>query len=211
MALQLQIIPVTTYQQNATLLWCDESKKAAVVDPGGDIDMILSAAAALELQLENIYLTHGHLDHVGGAGELAQQLNIDIIGPHKDDLFWLQSMDEQSSMFGFPKPVKFTPSQWLEEGDVIRVGKEQLDVLHCPGHTPGHVVFYHAASQLAIVGDVIFKRSIGRSDFPKGNHNDLIASIKNKLLPLGDEVRFIPGHGPNSTMGSEAKNNPFLK
>ena len=211
MALQYKIIPVTPYEQNSTILWCDKTNKAAIVDPGGDLDKILSAINELNVTLEAIYLTHGHIDHAGGAGELSQKLSLPISGPHKADLFWLEGLPSQSQMFGFPQAIKFIPNLWLEDGDTIKVGNEQLAVLHCPGHTPGHVVFYHPSSQLALVGDVLFNGSVGRSDFPQGDHETLIHSIKNKLLPLGDKVSFIPGHGPNSTMGYEAKNNPFLQ
>ncbi|TVQ67028.1 MAG: MBL fold metallo-hydrolase [Oceanospirillales bacterium] len=208
--LKYRIIPVTPFQQNATLLWCDETLEAAVIDPGGDLHKIMSAVEQEGISLTQILLTHGHIDHVGGTAELAENLKLPIIGPHLDDQFWIDGLAQQSSMFGFPGVKSFTPARWLNEGDQVKVGNEVLDVLHCPGHTPGHVVFYHADSQLAQVGDVIFNGSIGRTDFPKGNHSDLIASIRKKLFPLGDTVRFIPGHGPMSTFGEERRTNPFV-
>ncbi len=205
-----QVIPVTAYQQNCSLIWCNTTKKAALIDPGGDVDILLAAVEKQGLQLEKLLLTHGHLDHVGGAEKIAKKLNLPIIGPHQADLFWLENLPRQCEMFNFPKTESFEPDQWLEEGDQIKVGELLLEVLHCPGHTPGHVVFYNATATLAFVGDVLFSGSVGRSDFPQGDHATLIRSIKNKLLPLGDEVEFVPGHGPNSTFGRERLNNPFL-
>lgn len=207
--MQYEIIPVTGFQQNCTLFWCEQTKEAAVIDPGGDSDKILSRVEALGLTLSQIWLTHGHIDHAGATGELTDRLNLPVIGPHKADAFWIDALAQQSQMFGFPQAVPFTPNRWLEDGDTVQIGQEVLQVLHCPGHTPGHVVFYHAQSQLAQVGDVLFKGSIGRTDFPQGNHGDLIASIREKLFPLGDEVRFIPGHGPMSDFGQERASNPF--
>lgn len=204
-----EIIPVTAFQQNCTLLWCDETKQAAVVDPGGDIDRILAKVADKGLVLTKILLTHGHIDHAGGTSALAKSCGVEIEGPHQDDLFWLEGLPQQSQMFGFPACDLFTPNRWLEEGDVVTIGQHQLQVLHCPGHTPGHVVFYHAESALALVGDVLFQGSIGRTDFPKGDHSTLIRSIREKLFPLGDEVVFIPGHGPKSSFGRERASNPF--
>lgn len=208
--LKYRVIPVTPFQQNATLLWCDETREAAIVDPGGDLQKILSAAEAEGVNLTQILLTHGHIDHVGGTAELAESLKLPIQGPHQDDQFWIDGLDQQSRMFGFASVKRFSPSRWLQDGDQVQVGLETLDVLHCPGHTPGHVVFYHAASGLAQVGDVLFHGSIGRTDFPKGNHADLIHSIRHKLFPLGDDVRFIPGHGPMSSFGDERQHNPFV-
>ncbi len=208
--MQYQIIPVTSYQQNCSLVWCELSKKAALIDPGGDIERLLSAVDQHGLILEKILLTHGHLDHVGGAKQMATQLAIPIVGPHKEDLFWLQSLPQQAEMFGFDAAIAFQPDHWLVDGENVSIGEQQLEVLHCPGHTPGHVVFYHARAQLAFVGDVLFQGSIGRTDFPKGDHEQLIQSITEKLLPLGDQVTFVPGHGPCSTFGHERKHNPFL-
>lgn len=207
--MQYEIIPVTGFQQNCTLLWCESTQAAAVIDPGGDLDKILARVDALQLKLEQIWLTHGHIDHAGATGELAEKLGLPVIGPHKDDAFWLESLAQQSQMFGFPAAKPFTPTRWLEDGDEVNLGEESFQVIHCPGHTPGHVVFYHEGAQLAQVGDVLFQGSIGRTDFPKGNHGELIRSIREKLFPLGDEVRFIPGHGPMSTFGQERVSNPF--
>lgn len=208
--LKYRLIPVTPFQQNATIIWCDHTLDAAIIDPGGDLQKILQAVDQEGISLSKILLTHGHIDHVGGTAELADALKLPIIGPHLDDKFWIDRLDQQSSMFGFPGVKSFTPSRWLQEGDQVKVGDEVLDVLHCPGHTPGHVVFYNADSKLAQVGDVLFNGSIGRTDFPKGNHADLINSIRKKLFPLGDAVRFIPGHGPMSTFGEERRHNPFV-
>lgn len=204
-----EIIPVTAFQQNCTLLWCDKTKQAAVVDPGGDIERILAKVAEKGLTLTKILLTHGHIDHAGGTSALAKQAAIDIEGPHQEDQFWLEGLPQQSQMFGFPACELFTPTRWLEDGDEVTVGELSLQVLHCPGHTPGHVVFYHQDSALALVGDVLFQGSIGRTDFPKGDHATLIRSIREKLFPLGDEVVFIPGHGPLSSFGRERVSNPF--
>jgi len=210
MSLQFHSVPVTPFQQNCTLLWCDDSKHAAVVDPGGDLDKILTAVEERGLKLEKILLTHGHLDHVGGTAALSKQLQLPVEGPHKDDNFWIEQLPVQAQMFGFPAVEVFTPDRWLEQGDTVTVGEEALEVLHCPGHTPGHVVFFHRPSHLALVGDVLFAGSIGRTDFPQGDHDTLIRSIKERLWPLGDEVRFVPGHGPMSTFGKERQTNPFV-
>ncbi len=208
--LKYRVTPVTDYQQNCSLVWCSTTHKAALIDPGGDIELLLRAVKEEGVELEKILLTHGHLDHVGGAQRIAEQLSIPIIGPHQADAFWLERLADQAKMFGFAPIEPFMPDQWLVEGGQVSIGNELFEVLHCPGHTPGHIVFYNAASQIAFVGDVLFQNSVGRSDFPMGNHADLISSIKEKLLPLGDEVRFIPGHGPSSTFGAERSNNPYL-
>lgn len=207
--MQYEIIPVTGFQQNCTLIWCDKTKQAAVVDPGGDIDRIQAKADALGVDIKQIWLTHGHIDHAGGTSTLMQTLDLPVEGPHLEDEFWLQGLPEQSKMFGFPACDTFEPSRWLTDGDQVKVGEEVFDVLHCPGHTPGHVVFFHAQDKLALVGDVLFQGSIGRTDFPKGDHGTLINSIREKLFPLGDDVSFIPGHGPMSTFGQERQTNPF--
>ncbi|WP_319024654.1 MBL fold metallo-hydrolase [Microbulbifer hainanensis] len=210
MSLQFHSVPVTPFQQNCTLLWCDDSKRAAVVDPGGDIERILAAVEERGLKLEKILLTHGHLDHVGGTAALSKQLELPIEGPHKEDDFWIEQLPVQTQMFGFPPVESFTPDRWLQQGDTVTVGEETLEVYHCPGHTPGHVIFFHRPSKLALVGDVLFAGSIGRTDFPKGDHDTLIRSITERLWPLGDDVRFIPGHGPMSTFGQERQTNPFV-
>ncbi|MGL6161231.1 MBL fold metallo-hydrolase [Microbulbifer sp.] len=210
MSLKFHTVPVTPFQQNCTLLWCEDSKRAAVVDPGGDIERILSAVEERGLKLEKILLTHGHLDHVGGTAQLAKQLQLPVEGPHREDGFWIEQLPLQTQMFGFPPVETFTPDRWLEQGDRVTVGDEELEIYHCPGHTPGHVIFFHRPSGLALVGDVLFAGSIGRTDFPKGDHDTLIRSITEKLWPLGDEVRFIPGHGPMSTFGEERRSNPFV-
>lgn len=204
------IVPVTPFEQNCTIFWCEKTRQAAVIDPGGDIDRILDALAGEGLTLALILVTHGHIDHAGGVAALAERTGVPIEGPHCDDAFWIDGMAQQSKMFGFPDVKGFVPSRWLQQGDKVHFGEVELDVLHCPGHTPGHIVFYHQASHLAQVGDVLFQGSIGRTDFPKGDHETLLRSIKEKLFPLGDEVEFIPGHGPMSTFGEERKYNPFL-
>lgn len=208
--LQYQIIPVTPFSQNCTLLWCDDSMKAAVVDPGGEVDKILAAINATGVEVEKILLTHAHIDHAGATAELAAQLAIPVEGPHRDDQFWIDMLPQQSQMFGFPAVQPFVPSRWLTDGDSVTVGKETFSVIHCPGHTPGHVVFYNSSSSLAWVGDVLFAGSIGRTDFPRGDHQTLIQSISQKLWPLGNDVTFVCGHGPNSTFGRERATNPLV-
>lgn len=208
--LKYQIIPVTAFQQNCTLIWCDKTLKAALIDPGGDATTLMSAVDALKVEVTQILLTHGHLDHVGAAARLAKEYQVPVIGPHKADAFWLEALPEQSLRFGLPECSVLIPSRWLKEGDTIEVGNEKLAVLHCPGHTPGHVVFFSDSARLAQVGDVLFSGSIGRTDFPQGNYEALISSIRHKLWPLGDDIIFIPGHGPMSTLGNERRNNPFL-
>jgi len=204
------IIPVTPYQQNCTLVWDEDSKEAALIDPGGDIDRIDAALKKTGTRLTKIWVTHGHLDHVGAVKEVAQRYGVPIEGPHREDKFWIDDLPLWCEKAGFPPSQSFEPDRWLEDGDTVSLGKEVFHVLHCPGHTPGHVVFYHEGEKLAVVGDVLFQGSIGRTDFPKGDHDTLISSIRNKLWPLGDEVRFVPGHGPMSTFAHERATNPFV-
>lgn len=203
-------IPVTAFEQNATLLWCEQTREAAWVDPGGSAAHLLAVARERGLTLRQILLTHGHLDHVGAARTLADLAEIPIIGPAEADRFWLEQLPLQSRMFGAPEVKPFLPDRWLSEGDQVRIGDQVLDVYECPGHTPGHVIFHHAPSRLALVGDVLFAGSIGRTDFPQGDHAALLRSITTKLWPLGDNTRFIPGHGPMSTFGEERRSNPFV-
>lgn len=208
--MKYHIIPVTAFGQNCSVIYCDKTRQAAIVDPGGEAEKIQREVSALGVQVTQVLLTHGHLDHVGAAAEIAAFYQVPIIGPHKEDQFLLDGLPEQSRMFGLDFCAAFTPDQWLAEGDVVQVGEETFSVLECPGHTPGHIVFINDAARFAVSGDVIFRGGVGRSDFPRGNHEDLIASIKNKLLPLGDDIVFLPGHGPMSTLGEEKRSNPFL-
>jgi hydroxyacylglutathione hydrolase len=204
------IIPVTPFQQNCTLLWCETTKKAAVIDPGGDLDRIRQAVAESNVQVEKIILTHGHIDHAGGAAELRDALGVPIEGPHEADRFLLDGLEETGRAYGIPaRPV--TPDRWLAEGDTVSIGALTLDVLHCPGHSPGSVVLVSPADRFAIVGDVLFQGSVGRTDLPGGDGKTLIRSITDKLLPLGDDVAFICGHGPTGTIGEERRTNPFLQ
>lgn len=208
--LQFQIIPVTAFEQNCTLLWCDETLQAAVVDPGGDVNLIKQAIQENNLSLSKVLLTHGHIDHVGGTKELAEHFSVPIEGPHQEDQFWLDQIPEQAQRFGFADAAVFTPNRWLSQGDTVHFGAIELDVYFCPGHTPGHVVFFHRLSRLALVGDVLFAGSIGRTDFPRGDYSTLIKSIRENLFLLGDHVRFIPGHGPMSTFAAERLTNPYV-
>ncbi len=205
------IIPVTAFSQNCSLIWCSETRQAALVDPGGDAERIKHAVSQQNVDVVQILLTHGHLDHAGAAAEMAAHYGVPIIGPQKRDAFWLEGLPAQSKMFGLATCPPLTPDRWLEEGDHVQLGHVDLDVLHCPGHTPGHIVFFDRVGRLLVSGDVIFNGGVGRSDFPQGSHHDLINSIRDKLLPLGDDVMFIPGHGPMSTLGHERLTNPFLQ
>lgn len=204
------VIPVTPFQQNCTLLWCEQTLAATLIDPGGDAQRLLAAVAQRGLKLVSLLATHGHVDHVGAAKELATRLGIPIEGPHQADAYWLADLPQQSAMYGFPPAAAFTPDRWLKHGDRVTVGEETLEVLHCPGHTPGHVVFFHAGKKVAFVGDVLFQGSIGRTDFPGGDLETLLSSIRERLWPLGDDVAFIPGHGPDSTFGAERRSNPYV-
>ena len=203
------IVPVTPLQQNCTLLWCTETMKGAFVDPGGDLGRLKAAAQQQGVTIEKILITHGHIDHCGQAGILAEELGVPIEGPHEADRFWIARLDEDGQRYGINGRV-FEPDRWLQDGDTVTVGKLTLEVRHCPGHTPGHVVFHHGPSKVAIVGDVLFQGSIGRTDFPLGNHGELIASITDRLWPMGEDTHFVPGHGPMSTFGYERKTNPFV-
>lgn len=207
--MQFTILPVTPYQQNCSLVW-DASHRAAFIDPGGELERLLAEVAQRELTLEKILLTHGHLDHVGAAVELRDRLGIPIVGPQREEQFWLDLLPHQAELFGFPPAVAFSPDTWLNEGERVAVGSMHFEVLHCPGHTPGHVVFFEPVERVAFVGDVLFKGSIGRTDFPRGDHAALLNAIRTKLFPLGDDVRFVPGHGAMSTFGHERRDNPFV-
>ncbi|HQR04076.1 MAG: MBL fold metallo-hydrolase [Proteobacteria bacterium] len=204
------VIPVTPFQQNCSLLVSEPSGRAAVIDPGGEIDRILAVAEKAGVTIEKILLTHGHLDHASGAGALSKRLGIPIEGPHREERDLIQSLPLQGRQFGFPAGEPFEPDRWLDEGDTVQFGDETLEVRHCPGHTRGHIIFFHRKSGTAWVGDVLFAGSVGRTDLPGGDHDTLIASIRDKLWPLGDDVEFISGHGPNSTFGTERKTNPFV-
>ena len=204
-------IPVTAFAQNCSLVWDDQTRQAAVIDPGGDLDRLLAEVEQRGLELEQIWLTHAHIDHAGATGELARRLELPIVGPHRGDQFWIDALPQQSAMFGFPPAQAFTPTRWLDDGDTVQLGSHVLQVRHCPGHTPGHVVFHSPELQRAFVGDELFAGSIGRTDFPQGNHAQLIESITQRLWPMGDETVFIPGHGPESSFGRERRSNPYVR
>lgn len=204
------VIPVTPFAQNCSLLCCEKTAKAAVVDPGGEVERILEQATENGVTIEKILVTHAHIDHAGGVVELARRLSVPIVGPHREDQFWIDALPDQSLMFGIPNVEKFVPDRWLAQGDTVTFGNLELQVRHCPGHTPGHIIFFEPRTRIAIVGDVLFKGSIGRTDFPRGDHATLIQSICEQLWPLGDDVQFIPGHGPISTIGEERRDNPFV-
>jgi len=211
MALQYATIPVTAFQQNTSLLWCDETKEAVFVDPGGELPRLLAAVTERGLSLQAIWLTHAHIDHAGGAGQLSREQGLPIIGPHPGDQYWIDGLPQQAQMFRFPPAEGFTPQRWLADGDTVQVGRCTLAVRHCPGHTPGHVVFHSAEAKRAFVGDVLFAGSIGRTDFPGGDHPQLIDSITTRLWPMGDDTVFVPGHGPESTFGRERRSNPYVR
>lgn len=208
--LSFAIVPVTPFQQNCSVVKCNATGKGAVIDPGGDLELIVDAARELGADVEKILVTHGHLDHAGATAELARRLQVPVEGPQREDAFWIEGLEMQGQMFGLSTGEPFEPDRWLEGGDVVEVGALSFEVIHCPGHTPGHVVFFHRPSRLAFVGDVLFAGSIGRTDFPKGDAKALVSSIRERLFPLGDDVRFVPGHGPMSTFGDERRTNPFV-
>ncbi len=209
--LRAGIIPVTPFQQNCTVLFDEETKTGVVVDPGGDVPVILQTIEENGLKIGDIWLTHGHIDHAGGAMELKDALGVEIIGPHKDDEKLLQSLAEQAGMFGVPGETRnCTPDRYLDEGEIVSFGDHTFEVFHCPGHAPGHVVFFNREAKFAHVGDVLFHGSVGRTDLLGGDHEALMRSIKEKLLPLGDDIGFICGHGPGSSFGDERRSNPFL-
>lgn len=207
--LKAAIVPVTAFEQNCTLIWCTATMRGAFVDPGGDLHKLRAAAQQVGVTVQKIWVTHGHMDHCGQAGIFARELGVPIEGPHRDDDFWIERLGEDGARFGM-SGEPFVPDRWLVDGDTVSVGNLTLDVIHCPGHTPGHVVFHHAPSNFAVVGDVLFQGSIGRTDFPRGNHAQLIESITGKLWPLGDQTVFVPGHGPASTFGRERATNGFV-
>ncbi|MBS0854740.1 MULTISPECIES: MBL fold metallo-hydrolase [Tatumella] len=209
--MRYHLIPVTAFSQNCSVIWCEASGETAIVDPGGDAEIIVQTLNSLGRTPSKILLTHGHLDHVGAAAELAARYQIPLTGPQIRDKFLLDALPQQSQMFGFPYCAPLQPDKWLEQGQEVPLGELSLEVFHCPGHTPGHIVFFERSSRLLISGDVIFKGGVGRSDFPQGDHQQLIHSIVSTLLPLGDDVTFIPGHGPLSTLGDERQTNPFLR
>ncbi len=204
------VVPVTPLQQNCTIVWCTKSKKAAIIDPGGEVPRLKDILRDQGLTLEKIWITHGHLDHAGGAAVLQEETGLPIEGPHPDDQFWIDDIGKNAARWGMPEAKPFLPDRWLADGDRVSLGETEFEVYHCPGHTPGHVIFFHREGRFAQVGDVLFRGSIGRTDFPRGNFNDLVASITEKLGPLGDDVTFVPGHEQISTFGAERRTNPFV-
>ena len=209
-AIGVFVTPVTLLQQNCTTVWCARTLKAAVIDPGGSVDAILAEIARRGLTLDQIWITHGHLDHAGAAAEMKEKSGVPIIGPHADDQFWIDLIPEQGRRYGLPEARTFVTDRFLNHGDVLTLGETEWEVVHCPGHTPGHVVFFNRAARFAQVGDVLFQGSIGRTDFPRSDHAALLSAITTRLWPLGDDVAFVPGHGPHSTFGQERRTNPFV-
>lgn len=210
MPLKVYVTPVTPFEQNCSVLVCEKTSRAAVIDPGGDLDRIRAVLQKAGARLEKILLTHAHIDHAGATAVLAREAKVPVEGPHEGDAFWIEGLPEQGRMFGFAEAETFTPDRWLAQGDRVQVGDCELEVLHCPGHTPGHVVFFSREQRFAIVGDVLFAGSIGRTDLPGGDHAQLLDSIRSRLWPLGNDVVFVPGHGPRSSFGRERQGNPFV-
>jgi hydroxyacylglutathione hydrolase len=208
--LQIRIVPVTPLQQNCSMIWDETSKRAALVDPGGDVDKLMGALERFGLTLSRIWLTHGHLDHAGAAAALRERTGVAVEGPHRADQFWLDQIDDSAPRYGMAEGRSVTPDRYFEDGDVLEFEGVRFDVAHTPGHTPGHVVIHNRDAKLAFVGDVLFAGSIGRTDLPQGDHQQLIDSITSKLWPLGEDIRFVPGHGPTSTFGQERRTNPFV-
>lgn len=204
------IVPVTAFQQNCSILVCETTRRAALVDPGGDLPRLREALAKLDATLEKVFLTHGHMDHCSAADVVRKEFGVPIEGPQREDKFWIDQIAEWSRQFGLPPAAPFEPDRWLNDGDTVTFGEQTLEVYFCPGHTPGHVVFFHRGERIALVGDVLFQGSIGRTDFPRGDYDTLVHSIRDKLWPLGDDIVFVPGHGPTSTFGEERKHNPFV-
>jgi glyoxylase-like metal-dependent hydrolase (beta-lactamase superfamily II) len=209
-AMQYITIPVTAFEQNCSIIWCDETQQCTVVDPGGDVPRLIQAIDSRGLKPVAVWLTHGHLDHVGGTQALAKHYQIPVWGPQQEDAFWLEALPMQSQRFGFPPCEAFTPDHWLNDGDVLKVGEQSVEVRFTPGHTPGHVVLYSPTLKTVFVGDVLFAGSIGRTDFPRGNHQQLLDSINKQLFTLPDATEVVPGHGPNTTIGHEKMTNPFF-
>jgi glyoxylase-like metal-dependent hydrolase (beta-lactamase superfamily II) len=208
--MKVMILPVTPMQQNCSILECEQTRRAAVVDPGGDVERITEALEESALELERILVTHAHADHAGAVSALQSRFGVPVEGPHKADRNWVRTLSVQGKMMGVQGSAAFRPDRWLSEGDRVHFGQVELEVLHCPGHTPGHIAFFDRGSRVLIAGDLLFQGSIGRSDFPGGDHQTLLRSIADKLLPLGDDVVVVPGHGPATTIGHERKSNPFL-
>jgi glyoxylase-like metal-dependent hydrolase (beta-lactamase superfamily II) len=204
-------IPVTPFQQNCSLLWCDQTNEAVLIDAGGELGLLRAAVQQRQLKLVALWVTHAHIDHAGGVGQLAREEQLPIVGPQRADQFWIDGLAQQSRMFGFPPAEPFTPTRWLEDGETLQLGQSEVHVRHCPGHTPGHVVFHAPEIKRCFVGDVLFAGSIGRTDFPQGDHDQLIDSITQRLWPMGDDTVFIPGHGPESSFGEERKFNPYVR
>ena len=204
-------LPVTAFEQNCSIAWCDHTREAVIIDPGGDEEKIHAAVSREGVRPVMVALTHGHLDHVGATAVVARHYGIPVVGPHPDDRFWIDALQQQVQMFGFPPVENFMPDRWLQAGDRLEYGDRVMEVLHCPGHTPGHLVFYDPAGKVAFVGDVIFRGSIGRTDFPKGNHKQLLDSIRSQIFTLGPDVELVPGHGPNTSVGVEKASNPFVR